>query len=84
MLAHQGWNLLSRKERLRRIERARVFTEVGNSPEAISEHCGISPFLATILAVPAAELSERVEEEGRREREESFQQNRRRRERESA
>ena len=84
MLAHQGWNLLSREERLRRIERARVFAEVGNSPEAISEHCGISPFLATILAVPAAELSERVAEEGRREREESFQQNRRRRERESA
>ena len=81
MLAHQGWNLLSRAERLRRIERARVFAAVGNSPEAISEHCGISPFLATILAVPAAELSERVEEEGRREREESFQQNRRRRER---
>ena len=84
MLAHQGWNLLSREERLRRIERARVFAAVGNSPEAISEHCGISPFLATILAVPAAELSERVEEEGRREREESLQQNRRRRERESA
>ena len=84
MLAHQEWNLLSREERLRRIERARVFAAVGNSPEAISEHCGISPFLATILAVPAAELSERVEEEGRREREESLQQNRRRRERESA
>ena len=84
MLAHQGWNLLSREERLRRIERARVFAARGNSPEAISEHCGISPFLATILAVPAAELSERVAEEGRREREESLQQNRRRRERESA
>ena len=84
MLAHQGWNLLSREERLRRIERARVFAAVGNSPQAISEHCGISPFLATILAVPAAELSERVEEEGRKEREESLQQNRRRRERESA
>ena len=84
MLAHQGWNLLSREERLRRIERARVFAAVNNSPQAISEHCGISPFLATILAVPAAELSERVEEEGRREREESLQQNRRRRERESA
>ena len=84
MLAHEGWNLLSREERLRRIERARVFAAVGNSPQAISEHCGISPFLATILAVPAAELSERVEEEGRKEREESLQQNRRRRERESA
>ncbi len=84
MLAHQGWNLLSREGRLRRIERARVFAAVGNSPQDISEHCGISPFLATILAVPAAELSERVAEEGRREREESLQQNRRMRERESA
>ena len=84
MLAHQEWNLLSREERLCRIERARVFAAVGNSPEAMSEHCGISPFLATIWAVTDAELLQRVAEAGRRAREESFQQNRRRRERESA
>jgi hypothetical protein len=84
MLAHQGWNLLSRAERLRRIERARVFAAVGNSPEAISEHCGISPFLATILAVTDAELLQRVEYEGRKERDETLAQNRRRRERDSA
>ena len=84
MLAHQEWNLLSREDAWLQDRAARVFAAVGNSPEAISEHCGVSLFLATILAVPAAELLERVAEEGRREREESLQQNRRRRERESA
>ena len=84
MLHYQGWNLLSREERLRRIERARVFAEVGNSPEAISEHCGISPFLASIMAIPEATLLERVEAEGRKERDETLAKNRRMRERESA
>jgi hypothetical protein len=84
MLHHKGWNLLSREERLRRIERARVFAAVGNSPEAISEHCGISPFLASIMAIPEAELLERVEEDGRKERDETLAKNRRMRQRESA
>ena len=84
MLTHQGWNLLSREERFRRIERARVFAEVGNSPEAISEHCGISPFLASIMAIPEKELLAMVEEEGNKERDQTLASNRRTRERESA
>jgi hypothetical protein len=84
MLSHQGWNLFSREERLRRISRARVFAEVGNSPADISEHCGISPFLAGIMAIPEKELSAMVEEEGRKERDQALAKNRRMRKRESA
>ena len=73
MLDHQGWNLLSREERLRRIERARVFAEVGNSP-----------FLASIMAIPEKELLAMVEEDGKKERDQTLASNRRTRERESA
>jgi hypothetical protein len=76
--------VLTPKDRLERIDRARLLLSIGHHVPTVEKLTGLSPFVLEILAVPEKKLRQMIDQEGRAEHDETMRRNLGNRKREAA